>query len=182
MTVKERIDENPLLDVAILSHGFVPYMRDYDILFEAMWGEKEWGDAKGHYLCRFTHCPEAQVITSVSDETWSQSWSDTFIDYAEWEAGGEPEGYVWGVCWSMAYPGMKYVENSKLAERWGQRLKKEMHEAEVETNAFTLRLIFHDFIIKKISEGARSQSCKKEAKGDRFHKSNISKERNTIPQ
>jgi hypothetical protein len=28
MTVKERIEGNPLLDVAILSHGFAAHMRD----------------------------------------------------------------------------------------------------------------------------------------------------------
>jgi hypothetical protein len=152
MTVRERIEANPLLDVAILSHGFAPHMRDYDLLMEAMWGEKEWGDAKGRYICRFTHCPEAHVVTSVGGETWRQSWVDTFIDYAEWEKRGEPEGYVWGVCWSMAYPGMRYVENSEPAARWSERFGKDMHEAEIETNAFTLRLVFHDFSIKKISE------------------------------
>lgn len=151
MTIKERVEENPLLDVAVLSHGFAPHMRDYDLLIEAMWGRKEWGDAKGRYLCRFTHCPEAHVVTSVGDETWRQSWADIFIDYAEWEKGGEPEGYVWGVRWSLADPGMKYVENSEAAAKWSQRFGKEMHEAEIETNAFTLRLVFHDFSIEKLS-------------------------------
>src|SRR2546427_1125923 len=77
MTVKERIEGNPLLDVAILSHGFAPHMRDYDILIEAMWGQKEWGDEKGRYLCRFAHCPEAHVVTSIGDEAWRQAWADT---------------------------------------------------------------------------------------------------------
>ena len=152
MNVKERVDENPLLDVAILSHGFASYMRDYDVLIEAMWGEKEWGDKRGRYLCRFTHCPEAHVVTSVSDGAWCQSWDDTFIDYVEWQKNGEPEGYVWGVCWSMAYPGLRYIENSQLAARWSERHGKEMHEAELETNAFILRLIFHDFSITKIRD------------------------------
>jgi len=152
MRVKERIEENPLLDVAVLAHGFAPYMRDYDILIEAMWGKKEWGDAKGRYLCRFTHCPEAHVVTSVGDEAWRQAWADTLIDYAEWQKDGEPEGYVWGVCWSMAYPGLRYIENSQLAAEWSERLGKEMHESELETNAFILRLIFHDFSIEKVSD------------------------------
>ena len=152
MTVKERIEENPLLDVAILSHGFASHMRDYDILIEAMWGEKEWGDAKGRYLCRFTHCPEAHVLTSIGDEAWRQAWTDTFIDYAEWQKNGEPEGFVWGVCWSDAYPGLKYVDNSELAAKWTRRFGKEMHETVLETNAFTLQLIFNEFTITKISD------------------------------
>jgi hypothetical protein len=152
MNVKERVKENYLLDVAILSHGFAPHMRDYDVLIEAMWGEKEWGDARGRYLCRFSHCPEAHCVTVLNGAAWRQSWADTFIDYAEWEKNGTPEGFVWGVCWSMAYPGMRYVDNSELAAKWSKEFEMEMHEAEIETNAFTLRLIFHDFTITKISD------------------------------
>jgi hypothetical protein len=152
ITAKERIEGNPLLDVAVLSHGFAPHMRDYDILIEAMWGEKEWGDAKGRYLCRFTYCPEAHVITSVGEESWIKSWEDTFADYAKWEKAGAPDGYVWGVCWSLAYPGMRYIENSDVAAKWSKLFRKLMHEAEIETNAFILRLVFHDFSIEKISD------------------------------
>ena len=76
----------------------------------------------------------------------------TALDYAEWEKNGEPEGFVWGVCWSMAYPGLRYVDNSELAAKWSKEFETEMHEAEIETNAFTLRLIFHDFTITKISD------------------------------
>ena len=152
MKVKERIEENPLLDVAILSHGFAPHMRDYDVLIEAMWGEKEWGDARGRYLCRFLHCPEAHIITRLSSATWRQSWDDTFADYEEWQKVGEPEGFVWGVCWSDAYPGLKYVENSPLALKWTKEFQTEMHEAIIETNAFSIQLVFHDFTITKLSD------------------------------
>jgi len=110
MMVKERIEENPLLDVAVLTHGFAPYMRDYDVLIEAMWGEKEW------------------------------------------QKNGEPEGYVWGVSWSMAYLGLRYIENSQPAAKWSERFGKEMHEAVLETNAFILRLVFHDFSIDRLSD------------------------------
>lgn len=36
MTMKEKLSEyGGFLDVGILSHGFAPHMRDYDIVFEA---------------------------------------------------------------------------------------------------------------------------------------------------
>jgi len=152
MNVKERVEENPLLDVAILSHGFAPHMRDYDVLIEAMWGKKEWGDAKGRYLCRFSHCPEAHLVTTLNGAAWRQSWADAFTDYAEWEKNGEPEGFVWGVCYSDAYPGMRYIDNSELAAKWSEGFEKEMHEAIIETNAFKLQIIFYDFTITKISD------------------------------
>lgn len=152
MNVKERIEQNPLLDVAILSHGFAPYMRDYDVLIEAMWGEKEWGDASGRYLCRFSHCPEARLVNCLGGTGWRQSWADVFTNCDEWEKTGAPEGFVWGVCWSLAYPGLTYIDNSELAAKWSEEIEKEMHESTIETNAFTLNLIFHDFTITKISD------------------------------
>jgi hypothetical protein len=48
MTVKDRLAEyGGFIDVGILSHGFAAHMRDYDILFEALWGKVKSADAKG---------------------------------------------------------------------------------------------------------------------------------------
>ena len=42
MTVKERLDDyGGFVDVGIFHHGFAPHMRDYDVVFEAMWGRKK---------------------------------------------------------------------------------------------------------------------------------------------
>lgn len=109
MSVKERLSEyGDFIDMGILRHGFAAHMRDYDVLFEALWGKKEWADEKGTYLLRFTHCPEATTKTRVSESHWKEAWSDTFIDHSEWQAAGEPTGFVWGACWSTAYPGRRF--------------------------------------------------------------------------
>src|SRR5450631_3628284 len=127
MTVKERLgDYSNFIDVGILRHGFAAHMRDYEVLFEALWGHKEWADAKGTYLLRFTHCPEATTRTAVPDAGWKQAWSDVFVDHAEWVAAGEPEGIVWGACWSTAYPGLSYIDESTRARDWSERLGKPM--------------------------------------------------------
>lgn len=153
MTVKDRLDEyGGFLDVGILHHGFAPHMRDYDIVFEALWGKVEWADSKGTYRLRFTHCPEATTSTAVADAAWNQAWSDVFIDYAHWEAAGEPEGFVWGVCWSNAYPGLTYLEASPRARAWSERLGQPMHEVSISTEAFQLRLVFHDFTVAKLND------------------------------
>jgi hypothetical protein len=155
LTVKEKIEQKSLYDVAILRHGFAAHMRDYDVLIEAMWGLKEWGDAKGHYRCRFTHCVEAHYKTKVKDKFWIESWDELFTDYDTWEAAGAPNGFVWGTCWSMAYPGFLYRDDSELAEHWSQRLGKRMHEVRIETEAFELQLIFFDFNIAKLDDEVR---------------------------
>ncbi|HEU4420202.1 MAG TPA: hypothetical protein VFT55_14800, partial [Planctomycetota bacterium] len=104
MTVKDRLaDYGGFVDVGILHHGFAPHMRDYDVVFEAVWGKK-WGDAKGTYRLRFSHCPEATTITAVLDSGWKQAWSDIFINEDQWEAAGSPGGFCWWARWSTAYP------------------------------------------------------------------------------
>jgi hypothetical protein len=156
MTVKKRLAEyGGFIDVGILNHGFAVHMRDYDVLFEALWGKEKWADAKGTYRLRFTHCPEAVTTTKVPDSGWKQAWSDVFIDYAQWEAAGEPEGFVWGACWSTAYPGLSYVDDSPRAVHWSERLGKPMHEINIETEAFHLRVVFHDFILTKLTDDVR---------------------------
>jgi len=67
-----------------------------------------------------------------------------FTDYAVWERDGEPEGYVWGANWSLAHPGIKAIEPSSKAAHWSDRLKRTMYEAELATNQFCLRLVFHE--------------------------------------
>jgi hypothetical protein len=156
MTVKERLAEYAdFIDVGILNHGFAPHMRDYDVLFEALWGKKKWADAKGTYRLRFTQCPEAVTVTEVSDAGWKQAWSDVFIDHARWIAAGEPEGFVWGACWSTAYPGLSYIDDSPRAREWSERLGKPMHEVVIESEAFQLKIVFNDFMVTKLNDEVR---------------------------
>ena len=153
MTVPERLAEyGGFVDVAILRHGFAPHMRDYDVVFEALWGKEKWADAKGTYRLRFTHCPEATTTTAVPDAGWKEAWSDVFIDHAQWVAAGEPKGFVWGMCWSSAYPGLTYIDDSARARQWSERLGTSMHEINMETEAFQLRVVFHDVSVTKVND------------------------------
>jgi hypothetical protein len=62
-------------------------------------------------------------------------------DYPEKE---EPDGFIWGVRFAEAYPGLTYVENGERGAHWSQLLGRTMHEVAIETNCFHLRLIFAD--------------------------------------
>lgn len=145
-TIPERLEQ--LFDLPILSHGFAPYQRDYVIEAE-LGGQTE---HRGHYRFLFTHCTVANLTTAVRDATWQTSWDDRFIDYNAWLAAGGPEGYVWGVNWSSAYPGPTYIADSALASEWGSRLGRPMHEAVIETDAFRLQLVFHDLQVMRTGE------------------------------
>jgi hypothetical protein len=161
-SLRERIEaDDRFLDSAIVSHGFTHYLRDYDVVIEvpaALPPEVPIGDTTGSYIegryrYRFTHCPEARVTTAVGDESWRHSWDDVFTDYQAWEAAGNPEGFVWGVKWADAYPGLSYVEDGSLAASWAERLAHEMHELVIETNTFALRLVCHDLRVDQLAVG-----------------------------
>ena len=139
-----------LLDCAILSHGFMPYMRDYCFIIETRWGE----GYSGQYQLLFKHCYELKYKAVPSTEFIVKSWADLYTDFGEWEKAGSPEGFVWGANWSMSYPGFSLVEGSKLAGKWSAVLGKEMKEIEVETEAYKLNFIFHEWTLKKLNSNS----------------------------
>jgi len=154
-TVPQKLEAGPLFDNGVIQHGFTPYMRDYDIIVDvsAPAPDRTRSYLEGRYRYRFTHCVMANVRTAVQDETWRRSWADVFTDYKAWEAANYPDGYVWGVGWQEAYPGLTYRENSDRAREWSGRLGQLMHEVTIDLNAQKIELIFHDVFITKIAQG-----------------------------
>jgi hypothetical protein len=130
-----------------MSHGFAPHGRDYFFIIQNCLG-----DATGTFRVTFTHCVEYQYFTALNAKTWIESWEDLFTDYAEWEKAGEPSGYVWGTNWSNAYPGIKNLVTSERALYWRDSLGKSMHEFELETDRFIIKLVFHALEIEKIND------------------------------
>jgi hypothetical protein len=157
MDVREKLDAFSFFDGAILGHGFTDYMRDYDIVAEVDGSGNREGP--GRYRYRFTHCVQASYATNLRDDTWRKSWSDAYTGATYWDQNGEPEGYdsfvfLWGVRWAGAYPGLIYLEDSTAASDWSQRLGRLMHEITIETNVYSLRLVFHDVVITKLGNEA----------------------------
>jgi hypothetical protein len=145
--VEVKLKEIDLVDVGIFRHGFMPYMRDYYLEYEV-------GGPTSHaglYRCVFTHCVIAHIETRGDGELWRKSWDDVFIDYQTWLDAGEPDGLVWGTNWSLAYPGLEYIQNSKLAAKWSAKVNNEMHEVIIETEIFHIQLVFHDVKVVKLS-------------------------------
>jgi hypothetical protein len=158
LTVREKLDAGPLFDSAIVAHQFTSYMRDYDVMVDVPAAVPGGGRSyiEGRYRYRFTHCVVAHVTTRVADESWRVSWDDRFIDYAVWEEAGSPDGYdgyVWGVCFALAYPGLIYIEDSVVAREWTDRLRQLMHQVVIKTYTYTLQLVFHDVHIQKVARG-----------------------------
>ena len=142
--ITEKLRAELFFDSAIVEHRFVPYLRDYDVLIDVPAARPNGRGSyiEGRYRYRFTHCPIAQVATAVRDEVWRVSWADLFTDYGAWERAGTPDGYVWGVCYSEAYPGLTYIADSRLAREWSARFGYPMHEVQIETNGHNLTIVF----------------------------------------
>jgi hypothetical protein len=137
----------PEVDFAVLEHRFAIHGRDYILLIEDGLSSN-----RGQHEITFTHCVLAEYETRVMDEVWPKSWGDEFTDYEVWTSAKEPEGYVWGTNWSLAYPGIRAIRDSANATEWSRRLGKQMFEATLETDRFRLRLIFHSIRVRKVSE------------------------------
>ena len=129
-----------------MDHGFIPHGRDYSFLVETSMGKDP-----GRHQIQFTHIAELSYCTAVSDEVWARSWGEEFVDYQSWLDAGEPDGYVWGTCWSLAWPGIRAIEESPKASSWASRLEKPMYEAEIETDRFRINIIFHSLRSAKVS-------------------------------
>jgi hypothetical protein len=152
---KDTVMENPVVsllrgplpacDFAVLRHGFAPHGRDYAFVIQ---------DSLGTHELTFTHVVHLQYDTSVGADAWLRSWSNEFLDYAAWLAGGEPAGYVWGTNWSLAYPGISLPGNSPEAEGWSRRLDRPMHAIVIETDRFSISLTFGDVKLQKLSDDA----------------------------
>jgi hypothetical protein len=140
-------DALPKYDFAVLEHGFAPHGRDYRFLIQ----DSLCSDP-GTYELIFTHVVDLKYETRVGDKDWPISWADEFTDYAKWQASGEPEGYVFGTDWSLAYPGIETLPASPNAEDWSRRLQRPMCSASIETDRFRISLIFSDVRHRKLSD------------------------------
>lgn len=141
------LDWFPDCDFGVMDHGFAPHGRDYTFLLEFSTGKDP-----GQHQVQFTHVVELSYVTSVADDVWTKSWGEAFRDYQSWLDAGEPDGYVWGTCWSLAWPGIRAIALSSKAAAWSVRLGNPMHEAEIESDRFRINLVFSGLRWAKVSD------------------------------
>ena len=142
-------------DFSVMEHGFALHGRDYKFIVQ----DSRCGDP-GTYELIFTHVVELKYTTRVGDAVWGTSWTDEFTDYSKWQACGEPEGYVFGTDWSLAWPGIKIPASSPDAQGWSERLQRPMYSVSIETDRFCITLTFSEVRHHKVSDetGAVRQS------------------------
>jgi len=138
--VKALLEEYRFFDQAVVEHGFLPYNRDYRVVAEIS-GQRSPGakvEVLERYSLLFRGCVEIRYTSNVK----TLDLDDVFIDHDRWERAGQPAGFVWGVNWADAYPGLRYVDASERVASWQQRLGRPMHEVLIETNTYDLVVVF----------------------------------------
>jgi hypothetical protein len=137
--VRELLERESFFDAAVLRHGYTDYMRDYEIVVSGRRGAPH----TDVHRYQFGGCVEAHCVTRVRPEVFATSLPDEFVlagpDYPD---KPDPDGFVWGVRYSVAYPGLIYVPGGEAAKHWSEALGMPMHEITLETEAFLLRLVF----------------------------------------
>jgi hypothetical protein len=136
-------DRLPEFDFGVMSHGFVEHGRDYRFIIEI--GRDD------PYELLFTHVVNVTYATALSPAGWRQSWGDEFTEYQRWEAAGEPNGYVFGTNWSLAYPGVSILEKHKDAVGWAKTIGLPMYAARIETDRFSIVLVYGGVEMKQLS-------------------------------
>lgn len=131
-------------DFGVLEHGFFPHGRDYRFVIQ----DSLCSDP-GTYELTFTHVVDLKYETRVGEKVWQISWTDEFTDYAQWKSAGEPDGYVFGTDWSLAYPG---INADAEAQDWSKRLERPMFSASIETDRFYISLVFSEVRYRKLSD------------------------------
>ena len=140
LTVRELLEREDFYDAAVLRHGFVDYMRDYEVVVS---GRGPPRTDVHRYL--FVGCVEAVCQSAIAPETLAASLPDEFVHSGpDYPAKDDPPGFIWGVRWACAEPGVSYVADGERARHWGALLGRPMHEVFLQTNAYTLLLVFAD--------------------------------------
>ncbi|GAA3222426.1 hypothetical protein [Actinocorallia longicatena] len=134
-----------VFDHAVIHHGFVDYMRDYELIVYAT-ADPRTGILPVHLRYLFRYCVEARCVSTIAKSTWRDSLDERLIDH---ETGQDLDGYVWGVKWHGLYPGAAIVEDSPAAAAWAEEVGIDFHEVRIQTNAHDLTLVFSDL---KVSE------------------------------
>lgn len=143
----------PSSDFGVMDHGFLPHGRDYIFIVET-----NLGNDPGQHKLQFTHVVDLCYATTVNDDLLAKSWGEEFVVFQGWVDAGEPEGYIWGTEWSMAWPGLKAIEPSVKCNDWSKRLNKSMYEAQIETERFRLNFVFHSLRHAKVSDDTSTVS------------------------
>lgn len=139
------MDEYDIDDAGLYFHGYRAYLRDYELIVHNTIGLEE----PGTYSYLFRYCVEAHTHSSLSPANYRVSLDERLIDWDRAYEDASLRGYVWGTNWSTLYR-WGLITPSARAAAWKERIGIEFHEVQIESNGYTINLVFSDLTITRL--------------------------------
>lgn len=143
MTVKDKLEKYDLFDQSIIRHGMLEYIRDYEII--GYLSGKEF-DFELQYV--FKGCIKSDFQIKVAPKDFSLD--ERLLDLAKQNEPNYPKAFIWGVNFSVVYPGWTLLDDSNELRELEKLYGIKFYKIHFETNAYDLALIFHDVEMKQI--------------------------------
>jgi hypothetical protein len=122
-------------------------MRDYELILYNAIGPAE----PGLYSYLFKYCVEAHTVTSLTPESYRRSLDKRLIDWDRAYEDDSLDGYVWGTNCSTLYQ-WALIPESEKARWWREQIGLDFHEVVIESNGYTINLIFSELVVTKLPE------------------------------
>jgi hypothetical protein len=140
MTIRQKLEKYDLDDSSIINHGHLENNRDYQLIGYLL-GMNQHSEVK--YI--FKGCLEVEYKCTVIPAAFSMD--DRLLDIKRQEEPGYPDAYIWdaGV---INYPGWTLEEGTAVLKNFKQTYGIEFRRFILETNGFTLSIVFHELDIE----------------------------------
>lgn len=136
-TIKEKLEKYNLYDQAILRHGMLECIRDYEVI-----GCITGIDFDIEVQFVFKGCINVDFKVKVAPEHYSMD--DRLLDIDRQDEADYPEGFIWGANYALNYPGWTLYQDSDELKSLEKAYNIKFYKIHFDTNAYHLTLIFHD--------------------------------------
>ena len=148
MTIRQKLEEYDLFDQAIIRHGMLEHIRDYELIGFLV-GQYE--ELEVRYV--FKGCLRVNFVNIVEPKSFSMD--DRLLEMSRQHEPEYPEGFVWGVNYATVYPGWNLTEDSPELAELERKYGLDLCQIVFETNAYQLNIIFSDLETKLLRRRKR---------------------------
>ena len=150
MTIKEKLEEYDLFDQAIVRHGILECIRDYELIGYLSGAEF---DLEVQYI--FKGCVKVDYKIKVAPEHYSMD--DRLLDLDRQDEANYPAGFIWGVNYACVYPGWTIKQDTDELKNLEKMYKLKFYQIHFDTNAYELTITFHDIDTKEVKRIAKKE-------------------------
>lgn len=145
MTIKEKLEEFDLFDQAIIRHGSLDNVRDYEIIGYLSCADL---DAEVQYI--FKGCIQSDYKIKLVDPKHF-SMDERLLDLTRQDEPDYPKAFIWaaGV---MVYPGWTLAQGTDELKQLEKNYGVSFSKISIDTNAYSLTLVFHDVETKVLRQ------------------------------